>query len=357
MFMKKFTKNLLPLLALAAVMTIVSCGEDDETIFEDPDPTDSTASPFDARLNTSDADSLTAEIFLSDVTDGTIDLFITFISDDASMRRIYSTLDSLGQGEEAFTLGALTGAEDKADGSLELDSDQTDAFTVNLDLPTEGLPTEGTYVYKFWTTTGRGDFRDDTKRQATTPITLTVDLGGTNPDKALIEYSETITLEAPLGDATSETFVSSLTGDVYKISDGEEYAALWDFGFYYLNSTGVSLASTAEYPALFADPDGGEGLVTVNAFLGIESTEVNDAYFRLAPEDTDFSTFEFSDDLTFEMTESDEQDINQLAVGDVVYYMDQYGSKGVLEITDLVGSFGSDGYVSFNLKVERGSAD
>ncbi|MBC6425624.1 MAG: hypothetical protein GDA51_03975 [Ekhidna sp.] len=80
---------------------------------------------------------------------------------------------------------------------------------------------------------------------------------------------------------------------------------------------------------------------------------MNDCFFQLAPEGTDFDSFETSDDLTFNITKNDEQDINQLEIDDVVYILDQYDKKGILKITGLVKSFGSDGFVEFDMKVER----
>ena len=355
--MKNIQQKLFSVLAILSIGFLLSCSSDDnDTIVVDPtDPVD----PFDARLNNNATDSLTATTFLSDVDDGVIDVLLSFSSDE-DMKRVYVTQNIQGQGDEKVDAAVAFNVDAKADGSIDLSGDLQTAFNFDLDFSTANLPDVGTVVYKFWATSGRGDFRDDSKRNLVGPATLTIDLAGTNPAAILKEYTSIIRLEAPTADGQSETFISTLDGEIYEINEGEEFAAFWDFGFYYLNSTGVSLASSAAYPNLFKDPadTAPEGqtslpLVNVNTFLGIEATEINNAYFVLAPDGTDFDSFAVVTDLTFTIAPTDEEDINDLEVGDVVYVLDQYGKKGVLEVTDLIGSFGSDGFIEFDLKMQQ----
>ncbi|MFK7952724.1 MAG: hypothetical protein AB8B73_07730 [Ekhidna sp.] len=346
--MKKITKNLLPLIALFSLVTIISCEEDPDIIGDpDPDP----VAEFDARLNTAASDSLSATVFLTDVEDSKVDVFISFSSTDETMRRLYATINVQDQGAEAYDLPLS--ADKKADGSLELDGPQGEAFAINLDIPTSGLPESGTVVMKFWTTTGRGDYRDATKRQATQVMTLTVQVTGVNPDRTLVETND-VRLVAPLGDASSETFTSNVDCKTYKISDGEEFAAFWDFGFYYLNSTGVSLASTEAFPALFANPDTETGgLVSVNAFLGIDETEVNKAYFAMSDGSVTYDAATVANLANTPVSTSSAQEITQIEVGDEIFMLDQYGKRGIIKVTGLVGSFGSDGYIEYDIKLEK----
>lgn len=334
----------------------LSCSSDDnDTIVVDPtDPVD----PFDARLNNNATDSLTAKVFLSDVDDSVIDVLLSFASDD-DMKRVYVTQNIQGQGDEKVDAAVVFNVEAKPDGSIDLSGDLQTAFAFDLNFTTAGLPDVGTVVYKFWATSGRGDYRDNSKRNLIGPATLTIDLEGTNPAAVLQEYTSVIKLEAPTADGKSETFISTLDGAIYEINEGEEFAAFWDFGFYYLPSTGVSLASSAAYPNLFKDPadTAPEGettlpLVNVNTFLGIEATEINNTYFVKAT-DADFASFTVVDDLTFTISTTDEEKINELAIGDVVYVLDQYGKKGVLKVTDFIESFGSDGFIEFDLKMQQ----
>lgn len=351
-----FRPKLFSFLVILSAGFLFSCSSDDNETITDVDPED----PFDARLNNNATDSLTATVFLSDVDDSVIDVILSFSSPDDNMRRVYVTQNVQGQGDEKVDAEEAFGVNAKGDGSIDLSSDLANGFTFDLNFNTAGLPEEGTVVYKFWATSGKGDFRDNTKRNLIGPATLTIDLDGTNPAAVLKEYTNVIKLEAPLADGSSETFISTLDGEIYTISEGEEFAAFWDFGFYYLNSDGVSLASSAEYPNLFRDPDDPEQvgtptlpLVNVNTFLGIEATEINNCFFQLAPDGTDFDSFTVVNDLTFSISTSDDETINNLAVGDVVYVLDQYGKKGVLEVTDFIESFGSDGFIEFDLKMQQ----
>ncbi|MEM6736416.1 MAG: hypothetical protein AAGC64_10000 [Bacteroidota bacterium] len=352
--MKKFTQNLLMLIT-TTLLIFTSCGVKDnleEIVVDLTDP--GIEDRFDARLNNNSMDSLNSTVFLSDIEDDTINVLLSFTSSDDNMNRVYITRDIQGQGAEAIDASDEFGIKDKGDGSIDLSGDLRSEFNFEFAFPSAGLSDlEGTIIYTFWATSKKGDFRDVSDDLLVGPAILTIDLSGTNPAKILNEYTDMIKLEAPLADGSSETFVSTLDGQVYEINQGEEFASFWDFGFYYLMNTGVSLASTVAYPELFADPNGDSDPVTVNQFLDIEATEVNDCFFQLAPDGTDFDSFTTANDLTFDISENDEQEINELEIGDVVYLLDQYGKKGVLKITDLFESFGSDGFVEFEMKVER----
>ncbi|MEP1094522.1 MAG: hypothetical protein ABJG78_05400 [Cyclobacteriaceae bacterium] len=355
--MKHIRQNLFTILAVLSMGFFASCSSDDnDPIAVDPTETDD---PYDARLNNNATDSLTAKVFLSDVDDSVIDVLLSFTSEE-DMKRVYTTQNIQGQGDEKVDAAVVFGVDAKPDGSIDLSGDSQTAFNFVLKFPTAGLPDVGTVVYKFWATSGRGDYRDDTKRNLLGPATLTIDLEGTNPDAILKEYTNKISLQAPTADGKSETFISTLDGLVYTINEGVEYAAFWDFGFYYLGDPGVSLASTAVYPKLFKDPTdpAPEGqttldLVGITTFLDIEATEINNAYFVKAPADTDFDSFKVVDDLTFTITTTDEEEVNNLEIGDVVYVLDQYGKKGVLKVTDLKATFDSDGFVAFDLKMQQ----
>ena len=350
--MKRTLRKFLPIMAIFSTLLIVSCGEDNEEIQVN------TGEVLEARFN--NTDSTSAAVSTAEVTDMQINVRLELSdSDNDRIRRVYITKNEFGQGFEPVDAEEEFGVNAKVDGSIDIASSDNEGVVYFFNFNLEDLPdAEGTIVYRFWATKNKGDFRDEGKDRVQSVATLTINLGGINPAQELEEYTGVIRLEAPTADGTSETFISMLDGETYEINEGEELAAFWDFGFYYLNSTGVSLASTAEFPNLFKDPQdpasAGETslpLVDVNTFLGVEVTEINNAYFQLAPTNTDFDSFSTASDLSFTITTNDEEDINNLQIGDVVYILDQYGNKGVIEITDLVGSFGSDGFVEFDMKV------
>ena len=359
----KFLKNLLLTGLIATIgLGLYSCGDDDETVFQPEDPT----SEFDARLNSASADSLTATVFLADVDDNVVDVFFTFASDE-SMRRIYSTVNIQNQGEENFTIGQLTGAEDKADGSLELDSDQSNGFTLNLDLSTANYPSEGTIVYTFWTTTGKGDFRDITKRQASEALVLTVNLSGTNPDAALISQTG-IQLFAPTADLMSESFVSTADGVVYDL-DEFEFSDLWDIG-YTAQGNVPQLSSASGSPQMFFDDN--QDLVTFQKLIADSvsqeaAEDLNMVYFSDLDNSFDFDGATTSGDLdNLSVSTSDNQTINIPidANAELIAFIDQYGKKGVIRISELVDGdcnttdgcddnyFESNDYVQIDIKVQ-----
>lgn len=352
-------KNLL--IAITVLFAISSCSDDDESVFEQPEEP---GSEFDARLNTAFPDSTSATVFLSDIDDNKIDVFMSFSSNEP-MKRFYSTVNVQNQGEETFAIGQLTGAEDKADGSLELDPDQKEAFSINLDLTTTSLSSgEGTVVYKFWTTTGKGDFRDDEKRQATAPLILTVNLGGTNPATPLVS-SEDIRLFAPTADLMSESFVSSVDGEIYAL-DEFEFSDLWDIG-YSAQSNNPQLSSAFGSPQRFFYPEGSNTIVSFQELIAAQlgdsaAADLNMAYFVDIDDSFDFDGATSVGDLSaLSVSSSNPQtiDIPTDADGDIIAFIDQYGNKGVIRIDALVDAnndgdyFNNVDYVQIDIKVQQ----
>ncbi|MEO9869927.1 hypothetical protein [Ekhidna sp.] len=362
--MKKF-KNYSLIALLGSLLFMFSCGGDEEEIFggdPDPDPT----SEFDARLNSADTDSLSAEVFLTEVDDNNIDVFITFSSDDATMRRLYATVDEFGQGEEVYEF--TFSADKKADGSLELDGAQGEGFAVNLDIPTTGLNAmDGEdIVYKFWTTTGKGDIRDVEKRQATPPMTLTIQLSGDNPNAPLISVSD-VQLFAPTADLMSESFVSTADGMVYELEEFES-SDLWDIG-YTAQGNEPQLSSAAGSPQMFFDEN--QELITLEELVESNLTEeeladfdLNTVYFVDITDDFDFdgaTTTSSLSAISLTPTSSNDQTlpIPIDADGDLIAFLDQYGKIGVIRIDALVDVngdgeyFDASDYVQIDIKVQR----
>ncbi|MEM9339725.1 MAG: hypothetical protein AAGA66_13400 [Bacteroidota bacterium] len=330
---------------------VTSCG-DDETIFT---PVDTTAT-FDVEIVNDGLTDTTATIVASNFAGmNTVSALIDFTSTDGNMRRIYVTRDEFGTGDEPFDLSEqlnLSNQDVKADGSLDLPNSLRNELKVEFNLPIESSG-EGTVIYKFWATSGKGDFRDPTKRVVVGVNTVVINYNGDNPDPAVV--SETgITLMAPLADLSSNTFVSTDDGEIYLLSDPEN-VDFWDFGFYFLNSVGISLASTADYPALFdEDNNSSTALVAIAGLTGQEQSELNVVYFEeTSLSDTDFDAISNSSDLdNLTVSASDGQRVNNLAVGDIVAFLDQYGKKGLIEVTAVNASVGTDGSITFDMKVQ-----
>jgi hypothetical protein len=149
-------------------------------------------------------------------------------------------------------------------------------------------------------------------------------------------------LAAPLNDGTSQTFISLVDGKVYKIKDGAEFAALWDFGYYHTNGEGASLASTSNYEASFpfVDVDG----IAV-------TTDLNNAFFALSSKTTaDFDAVTTAGDLDFAAPAV--QKITGLETGDIIEFTDNYGKNGLIRVTEIKGKFNAGDYIKLDIKVQ-----
>lgn len=351
--------KLKPILFLAVIaLFAIGCSSDDNdgiTI----DPTDPT-SEFDGELSVFETgtDNRSVTINSSDVTTDNAKVKVSFATSTSTMRRLYVTQDVSGFGAEPYAI-STTGVtvDDKKDGSLDLSSANGKAFDFQIDFP---MPTtvDSQIVYTIWATTGRGDFRDISKRNAISDTALgTITINGTGTSNATGINSSTTTLElaAPLGDGSSETFLSVYNEKVYKISAGEETAALWDFGFYYFavdgagNEDGIALASTSSYPSLFG---GGAPFVGVSGLTGVAQEDLNNFFFaKSSLTVADFDAVTTAADLNGIATPGSEK-VTNLAKDDIVEFEDQYGNKGLLRVIDFNASNGSAGFISFDIKVQ-----
>lgn len=342
--MKKF-RHYWTVMIIAAGFFAVSCDDTDEV---EVDPNDTTT-VYDVTLQVSGkpANVVNVDYNVTSETGSTILARVNF-TDGSGLKRLYITTDSLGLGEIPYAPFELT--DDKPDGSVGLENSASSGFDFEFELPVPEIEGQGTYVYKFWATTGVGDFRDTNKRLGVGVGTITLVYGTkSNPDQALKVY-EGVKLFAPTADGTSSTFASLLDGQVYKINEGSEKAALWDFGYFYRPETNLlaSLASTSTYENTFVNSTGGT-IVDVDGIAG--TTELNNAYFAnstLTAEE--FDEIELSSELTFDA--SAEQKVTQLAAGDVVEFVDNYGKKGLIKVVEVKGTFNQSDYILLDIKVQ-----
>ena len=269
---------------------------------------------------------------------------------DKTQRRLYVTKQELGGLAEPFIIPELNNKQTKVDGSIDLTSESKNEldFTFDLDVPT-GM-TNGSIIYKFWTTSGRGDFREQSKRLVAGVGTVTVSIGnGTNPDAALREA--TITLKAPLEDGTSETFASLLDlNQKYKIKGGAELAAFWDYGYYYGNNDKASLASTNNYPT-FIDV---VKIANENSIGEVFTKEDFSKMHFKTNTVIDFSSVTMSNELDgLTVSTSDSQRAKNLEVGDVVEFLIESNSKkGLIKVDNITGTNGSSGSITISIKVQ-----
>ncbi len=350
--MSKFfkPKSILGLFLIAILA--FSCSSDDNTDISIPPPgDDDPVATFDAELSVFEAGGDMREVTVS--ADGSTGMEITSkvsFQSETNMRRLYITEQINGGTPEPFQFTSQE-VDEKPDGSLDLVGDDKKEFEFQINLPAPMAEGES-IVYTFWATTGRGDFRDVTKRNAiddTALGTITLNFGTPTMgnEGEIVEYS--IELKAPLGDGSSQTFTSVYNGNLYRISEGEETAALWDFGYYYFGTTDLaSLGSTANYPALFNFDTMTNTGENVSQLTGVPQEELNS--FFIAPSTLDYDTVT-DVEIDAIVTPTSER-ATGLAVGDVLEFEDAYGNKGVIKVETLTAGAGTNGVIGLAIKVK-----
>lgn len=284
---------------------------------------------------------------------------VIFTSAERKQSRLYITQNVGGSGDMPFNDFDLESADLrkalKADGSIDLDDATRNAVDFTFDLPVPALD-NGEIVYSFWTTSGKGDFRDASKRLLLGVGTITVNVGtGNNPTTVGVRTFEDIELFAPAADGTTDSFFSLLDETVYKINQGAEFRAFWDFGYYY-GAAGpsagqdASFASTSTFNDSFGFPVA--GLEPTSDEPDVENETLNQAFFALS--DIDAAGFEgitLSGDLE-NIEPSTAERISNLAVGNVIEFVDNYGKKGLILITALDEGFNTNNSITFDVKVQ-----
>ncbi|MFD0796405.1 hypothetical protein ACFQZJ_02955 [Maribacter chungangensis] len=360
-------KNMLKSVMASAVVCLFlsACSNDEGSIFEtpipdsenpgEPDPGPEVATIIfnaeDPNLNEPSAEA-------SGEVGATIPGRVVFTSAETKQRRLYITQNVGGAGDMPFNDFDLESADLrkalKADGSVDLDGATRNAVDFTFELPVPALD-NGEIVYSFWTTSGKGDFRDPEKRQLLGVGTITVTVGnGTNP-AAQVRSFEGIQLFAPAADGTTRSFFSLLDETVYRINEGPEFRAFWDFG-YYFGASGVSageeasFASTAQFNDSFGFPVA--GLEPTSEEPDAENETLNEGFFMASElDEAAFEGVTLAGDLA-NIQASDSQKINNLAVGDVIEFVDNYGKKGLILITDIEEGFNNNDFIEFDVKIQ-----
>jgi len=331
----------------------VSC-EKDSILTEDEDET-----PSEWELVVDEGEIGSTTVYVKDLEVGAdeVDVTVKFTSTDGKMRRLYMTQNIAGAGAEKFEL-EIPGLSKKKDGSLDLSKNEKKEFNFKIPFPVLTELEVGTVVYELWATSGTGDYRNTDKRLVVGPGTITVDYGGTNPANAKVKEYTAKLLAAPLADGSSKTFISVMDGQLYTLSEGEEYAAFWDFGYYY--KTNPSLASTSAYPAMFDhDKNKETPLVAIAELTNTPQEELNNFYFTKSTlTTTEFDGIINSSDLKdLAVSTSSAEEVNNLKVDDIVEFIDNYGKKGLIKVIEIeLGTkdlgYGAGAYIKLDIKVQ-----
>ncbi len=351
------------LIILALTFFITACSADEGSVFETPQDTDQDGmdeTPGVATIIFNEADP-SKNILIAEANGevgSKVQGRVIFTSSATTQCRLYITQNIAGAGDMPFNDFDL-GDTDltkvlKADGSIDLDGANKKEIDFTFELPVPDV-VNGLIVYSFWTTKGKGDFRDPTKRIALGVGTITVKVGvGTNPF-ATVRKFEGIKLFAPDQFGKTESFFSLLNETVYKINQGPEFRAFWDFGYYYGASGSsanddASFASTKTYDAAFGFDV--EGLKPSDTEEDMIEETLNEMFFAMSSKSaTDFDSIALASDLDG-ITKSSDQKITNLMISDVVEFVDNYGKKGLIKITAIQAGFGNEDFIEFDVKIQ-----
>lgn len=321
----------------------VSCDDNDEIVV-DPN------AEFDAVLEVNEGGPANpnADVTVNANSSAIILAKVSFTATTKDMKRLYITQNIKGAGETAYE--PTEDIDLKADGSVDLVGSNQDAFEFQFELPVPPGVGTGTVVYKFWTTTGNGDFRDLTQRLAIGAGTITLKYGtATNPaaGEAPVSSYSNVTLVAPLSNGTSNTFVSLTNGETYNVNSGIEFVSLWDFGYLFsVTDDAATLRAPFNYPTIAID---------IPTIATTTNDELNKTYFKVSTKTTtEFDAVVKAADLDFVTitASNDNLVVKQLVVNSVVEFVDQYGNKGLIKVLELNPGNGAAGFIKIAIKVQ-----
>jgi hypothetical protein len=328
------------------VALLSSCGsdKDDDISVDNNDTTVYTGTSL--TMNETSPD-LNVDVTVS-ADQGTVNARITFTDANDDMKRMYFTQNVGGAGAEPYEISATVDKKD--DGSIDIPGDKGDTLVYDIELDVPSGISSGTVVYTVWATSGRGDYRDPSKRKVVGVGTITLNYGGENAASPVKSYSATL-LAAPTADLSSKTFLSLANGEAYAGSDGIEYAAFWDLGYYNSGTENASLASTAAYEEAFTN-NAGNTVYDVDVLTGTPTDELNNCYFSTSTlTAAEFEAISTSGELN-SISKSTVEEINDLEAGDVVEFVDHYGKKGLIHVVEVKGTYNQGDYIKIDIKVQ-----
>lgn len=174
-----------------------------------------------------------------------------------------------------------------------------------------------------------------------------------------VRYSAVL-LAAPLGDRTSETFFSSKTGETYTadevVNSTQNLSAMIDFGYYYLpDAQTANLASPANYPESIYNlgPNGLNWSTLNNTKLKI--TGLSASQFTEFDESDVDDIFAAFDDAEFGANEERAQDIARFDV--LAFEADaaqgENTRRGLILVEDMVAGDGVNGKIEIEVLVTQ----
>lgn len=355
--MKNLFKSLFLTLAVAGGTLLTSCSKENNAGLKEPTNSDPKKKTYKLIVNPTNAAKINERnLIITAEPNSQVPVSVTF-KGSRNMFRLYMTQNLIGGSEGAVPFKyTYDAAKLKADGSINLDASDKETFTYNLKFPAPKVKDQ-TVQYVLWATHARGDFRNFNKRNAVDSdkdgegdaigvITIkagTVAPATTTTGSTGVKSFSAVLLAAPLADGTSKSFISLFNNKVYSIDQGEEYAALWDLGYYYGNTKKASLASTNNYPT---------DIVNVPAISKVAAADLNKLFIGKSNKTAaDFDKIVKGTELD-NIVKPTTQRVNGLTKDNVLEFVDAYGNKGLIKITEVKGTYKKGGYIKFDVKVQ-----
>ena len=321
--MKKLLKNVLFLGAIGSVGILASCGGDDEVV-PPAQPSievavsglEDTTAPYEAAPGETVTFTVTMDV------PGT-----------------FNVLRVTGMDGETEV---LTEEFPRGDAAVTANADNTEAsVTLDVDFTAENVGQEIEFEFVVV---------DDSDQDATSTVTVTVVSPAARAYTAVLLY-------APLADESSEAFFSTSTGLTYSPDEvnatEDPISSTLDFGYYYGNTDGASLASIAAYAelnvAVFADQVSSFG--TKNATTFKETTLDAGAFAEV----TTWAAI----DAAYEEVEGEGAAlITGLEEGQVLAFetdADKEGGakRGLILVTTIEGTFNEGDYIELEILVQE----
>lgn len=350
------------LLAIGVGISLNSCTSDNTDILQtDPSNGGSATTTATIRLTEGGA---ADDIFFAEANGeagSTIPGRVVFTTTSGTQRRLYVTQTLPGGTPEPFVIPTDPSVQrrlTKPDGSIDLDDENKDMFDFTFDLQVPNTMDNGKIIYNFWSTTGKGDFRNPSKRQLIGVGSIEVSIGtGINPNTQLSSFTG-VRLYAPDSEGKTEAFFSLLDGKSYapivvvdgqEIAQGPELRNYWDFGYYYTSNAAFS--SAKEYTSNF--PFNVEGF-TPTAEENSDNLEVLNATLFRKSTDFDLDQFDSASvagDLDT-ITTPTSSNVTNLAVGDIIEFVDNYGNKGLIRVKFIEPGFDNNDFIEIDVKVQ-----
>lgn len=346
--MKNLFKSLFLTLAIAGGTLFTSCDNDsgNDVLRQDPntgkDP--NTTKSYAIKVTPENGSTKEREVTIVAEPGKMVEVTTSFTG-SKNMYRLYLTKNVYSEGKGAVPYEYELGVK-KKDGSIDLQRGDKKEFTFafNFDAPAKN---NDIVEYQLWVTNGRGDFRDVSKRNAIDATALGKVIiksdENANVKPVTIKEFTAVLLAAPLEDGSSKSFISMFNNTVYSIDQGEEFAALWDLGYYYGKTGKSSLASVKNYP---------KSVIDVPKISNVAEANLNEFFIGKSTKTVaDFDKIKEGTELN-NIVKPTTQSVNGLAKGDVLEFVDAYGNIGLIKVTEVVEGFGTSGKIVFDVKIQ-----